>query len=93
MSKYHLGLAAILALVLLNQGTFTIDALRDLEGRYPSNTLVLEDPVAEHCRHGCPRERGRSPAGETGLYPSTAGFRRAGWSSVRFFTTRNRAIF
>jgi len=44
MSKYHLGLAAILALVLLNQGTFTIDALRDLEGRYPSNTLVLEDP-------------------------------------------------
>ena len=44
MRKYYLWLAAILALVLLDQGIFTIDVVRDIGGHYPSNTIVLGDP-------------------------------------------------
>lgn len=44
MRKQYFWLAVILALVLLNQGTFTVDAVRDMEGRYPSKTIILGDP-------------------------------------------------
>jgi membrane-associated protease RseP (regulator of RpoE activity) len=44
MRKHYLWLAAILALVLLDQGIFTIDVVRDIGGHYPSNTIVLGDP-------------------------------------------------
>ena len=40
MRKQYLGLAAILALVLLNQGIFTADAVSNIRGRYPADTLL-----------------------------------------------------
>ena len=80
MRTQYLWLAAILALVLLSQGTFTIDAVRDMEGRYPSNTIILGDPWPTIVSINSPAEEaglrrgdrvvsidGRTPAGQIDL--------------------------
>ena len=44
MRKHYLWLGLVAVLVLMNQGTFTIDVIRDWREQYPSNTLRLGNP-------------------------------------------------